>query len=85
MATGRYLGTGTVSPLLQTPHWFQCGFGSIFLPLCGSGSRESNQCGAVRIRILEKLNFTYFKNILNVDIGHKIYATDVGTKAFLKH
>ncbi len=38
------------------PHWFQCGSGSSFLPLCGSGSpTETSQCGSTRIQILVKL------------------------------
>jgi hypothetical protein len=30
-------------------YWFQCG---AFVSQCGSGSREPNQCGSMRIRIL---------------------------------
>ncbi len=42
------------------PHWFHCGSGSgsIFFYKCGfragSGSREPNQCGSLRIRILAR-------------------------------
>jgi hypothetical protein len=48
----------------------------IFFSCCGSGSREPNQCGNIRIRILFKLpshkkfNF-YMKNILKVGNSSK--------------
>ncbi len=45
--------TGDSSVL--NPHWFQCGTGSSFLPSCGSGTRERNQCGSMRTTILVRL------------------------------
>ncbi len=70
------------------PLWFQSG--SSFFPECGSvsGSREPNQCGSMRIRILVRLKNHKKKNLYMKNI--RTYLKEnrskncEGTKAFSK-
>jgi hypothetical protein len=57
---------------ISDPYCFLCGSRSSFLPQCGSrsGSREPNQCGSTRIRILVRLCCHK-----NVGFLHEIYGT----------
>jgi hypothetical protein len=52
--------------VLVDPHWFLCGsgLGPSFLPQCvsRSESREPNQCGSIRIRILVRLRLVQYKS-----------------------
>ncbi len=63
------------------PRWVLSESGSSFFSRCGSGSREPNQCGSIRIRILVKLPSTKKFNFYMKNIQKHTYE---GTKAFLK-